>query len=148
MDLVNFPKALQHLLDGGESLKREGWNGKGMVVRKHVPSYGVEPHLIIYSSITGKANSWVPSSPDLLAEDWVTIGESPNVVQEVEVNYKCSKEHDKFWDTYVYLVSTEYEGVNYWCKSKDSFEKALLNVINQIEKAHGVKLKYPNDMPV
>lgn len=89
-------------LKSGLAVRREGWNGKGMFVVKQVPSHITgdiipkmqslpqsakdilmsreNPHidytnqmLIIHPD--GRADSWVPSSSDVFAEDWEIVDE-------------------------------------------------------------------------
>ena len=90
------------LLKAGGAVRRAGWNGQGMFVIKQVPAHiteGVipnmqslpqiakdilmarkEPHidytnqmLIIHPD--GRADSWVPSSSDVFANDWELVVE-------------------------------------------------------------------------
>ncbi len=89
-------------LKSGLAVRREGWNDKGLCVVKQVPSHITgdiipnmqslpqsakdilmsreNPHidytnqmLIIHPD--GRADSWVPSSSDIFAEDWEVIDE-------------------------------------------------------------------------
>lgn len=70
---LSFSEALQATLKAdGVRIARKGWNGAGLSVYKVTPEYGIEPHLVIRTS-TGRLNTWVPSSADLLAEDWVIL---------------------------------------------------------------------------
>lgn len=90
------------LLKAGMAVRRAGWNGKGLFVVKQVPSHITadiipkmqslpqsakdilmsreNPHidytnqmLIIHPD--GRADSWVPSSSDVFAEDWELVTE-------------------------------------------------------------------------
>lgn len=90
------------LLKAGMAVRRAGWNGKGLFVVKQVPSHITadiipnmqslpqsakdilmsreNPHidytnqmLIIHPD--GRADSWVPSSSDVFAEDWEVVDE-------------------------------------------------------------------------
>ena len=100
MSNMNFGQAIE-ALKAGKAICREGWNGKGMFVVKQIPckleglvinkiqslpesakkllmqQEGVpmlnynNQMLIIYSS--GRADSWVPSSSDVFAEDWMIV---------------------------------------------------------------------------
>ena len=97
---MDFGLALKELKNGNK-VAREGWNGKGMFVVKQIPcklegllinriqslpesakkllfqQEGVpvleytNQMLIINSS--GRADSWVPSSSDVFAEDWMVV---------------------------------------------------------------------------
>lgn len=87
-------------LKSGLSVRRKGWNGKGMFVVKQIPSHiegGIIPtmqslpqsakHILLsrenahidYTNQMliinpdGRADSWVPSSSDLFAEDWEVV---------------------------------------------------------------------------
>lgn len=98
-DLINFGEAVE-LLKQGKSIRRRGWNGKGLVVFKQVPAYiksDIIPKMqslpqsakdiimegkgfidytsqcLIYNENTGRADSWVPSISDIFAEDWEIV---------------------------------------------------------------------------
>ena len=98
---VNFGGAIE-LLKEGLAVRRKGWNGKGLFVVKQVPSHitcdiipnmqslpqsatnilmGRENPHIDYTNQTllitpdGRADSWVPSSSDVFAEDWEVVTE-------------------------------------------------------------------------
>ena len=88
------------LLHQGKSIRRKGWNGKGLFVIKQVPAR-IESNIIpkmqslpqsakdlilagkgfidytsqclIYNENTGRADSWVPSISDVFAEDWEIV---------------------------------------------------------------------------
>lgn len=90
------------LLKEGYALRRNGWNGKGLMVFKQVPSHitsdiipnmqslpgeakrlilahgdhiDYECQCLIFDPQTGKANSWVPSISDVFATDWELVME-------------------------------------------------------------------------
>ena len=100
---MNFGSAIV-LLENGNLLAREGWNGRGMFVCKQVPCEipdTIVPNMqslpqkakdefikrfnhdgVIFDSISycsqmiivdsnNQINSWVPSSSDIFATDWV-----------------------------------------------------------------------------
>ncbi len=95
----NFGEAI-HALKFGLSIRRAGWNGKGLMVFKQVPAH-IESDIIpkmqslpqsakdlilkgkgfidytsqclIYNENTGRADSWVPSVSDVFAEDWEIV---------------------------------------------------------------------------
>lgn len=98
---ISFGSAIA-LLKSGFAIRRSGWNGKNLFVIKQVPVHiesGIipkmqslpqsakdiimaraEPHisytnqmLIIHPD--GRADSWVPSSSDVFAEDWELVTE-------------------------------------------------------------------------
>lgn len=88
------------LLRQGKSIRRRGWNGKGLFVIKQIPAH-IERDIIpkmqslpqsakdlilagkgfidytsqclIYNENTGRADSWVPSISDVFAEDWEIV---------------------------------------------------------------------------
>lgn len=96
---LNFGQAIEYL-KAGLAIKREGWNGKGLMVFKQVPAH-IESEIIhkmqslpqpakdlilkgkgfidytsqclIYNENTGRADSWVPSISDVFAEDWEVV---------------------------------------------------------------------------
>ncbi len=88
------------LLTAGMAVRRAGWNGKGLFVVKQVPSHITadiipnmqslpqsakdiimarkEPHIdysnqMLIINPDGRADSWVPSSSDVFAEDWELV---------------------------------------------------------------------------
>lgn len=97
----NFGYVIKFLKDG-KACRRSGWSGKGLFIVKQIPAHITEeiipnmqslpqsaknilmsrenPHidytnqmLIIHPD--GRADSWVPSSSDVFAEDWEVIDE-------------------------------------------------------------------------
>lgn len=75
-------------LKAGMAVRRAGWNGKGLFVVKQVPSHITadiimarkEPHIdynnqMLIINPDGRADSWVPSSSDVFAEDWEVVDE-------------------------------------------------------------------------
>ncbi len=89
-------------LKAGMAVRRAGWNGKGLFVVKQVPAHIAadiipnmqslpqsakdiimarkEPHIdytnqMLIINPDGRADSWVPSSSDVFAEDWEVIDE-------------------------------------------------------------------------
>ena len=96
---LNFGQAIEYLKDG-LAVRREGWNGKGLMVFKQVPAHiesDVIPKMqslpqsakdlilkgkgfidytsqcLIYNENTGRADSWIPSISDVFAEDWEIV---------------------------------------------------------------------------
>ena len=95
---MNFGEALEVLKNGGK-VARTGWNGKGMFIMKQIPAeIGLDiipkmqsvqksaKDILINRATTlkyenqmliikedGTADSWVPSSSDIFAEDWIII---------------------------------------------------------------------------
>lgn len=100
-DSVNFGGAIV-MLKAGLAVRRKGWNGKGLFIVKQVPSHiegdiipnmqslpqsakeiimaRKEPHIdytnqMLIVNPDGRADSWVPSSSDVFAEDWKLVTE-------------------------------------------------------------------------
>lgn len=96
---MSFGIAIQ-ALKFGLSIRRKGWNGKGLFVIKQVPAHigsDVIPKMqslpqsakdlilagngfidytsqcLIYNENTGRADSWMPSISDVFAEDWEIV---------------------------------------------------------------------------
>ena len=96
---VNFGGAI-NLLKAGLAVRRKGWNGKGLFIVKQVPSHVTgeiipnmqslpqsakdilmsreNPHIdytnqMLIVNPDGRADSWVPSSSDVFAEDWEVV---------------------------------------------------------------------------
>lgn len=97
----DFGTAIKFLKAGG-AIRRAGWNGKGMFVIKQVPAHITSetipnmqslpqiakdilmsrnsPHIdytnqMLIINPDGRADSWVPSSSDVFAEDWELVTE-------------------------------------------------------------------------
>jgi hypothetical protein len=71
---ADFSEALDHL-KGGESVQREGWNGKGMWLRIQQPGEldkMTVPFIYMYTT-DGEFVPWLASQTDLLSEDWVLM---------------------------------------------------------------------------
>lgn len=95
----DFGTAIKFLKAGG-AIRRSGWNGKGLFVVKQVPSHITgdiipkmqslpqiakdilmkreNPHIdytnqMLIINPDGRADSWVPSSSDVFAEDWEVV---------------------------------------------------------------------------
>lgn len=67
----NFSQALQYLLEGYK-LSREGWNGSGMYAYYERGYEKFRPYFMLYTA-QGDFAHWVPSTSDILAEDWVLV---------------------------------------------------------------------------
>ena len=97
----DFGTAIKFLRAGG-AIRRAGWNGKGMFVIKQVPAHIISETIPNMQSLPqiakdilmkrqkpclkytnqmliinqdGRADSWVPSSSDVFAEDWELVTE-------------------------------------------------------------------------
>lgn len=97
---MNFGKAIEAMTQG-EAVYRDGWNGKGMFVVRQIPAnIGKDviptmqslpqkakdiimerenPHIAYTNQMLiilpdGTANSWLPSSSDVFANDWQVVG--------------------------------------------------------------------------
>lgn len=95
----DFGTAIKFLEAGG-AIRRSGWNGKGLFIVKQVPSHITgdiipnmqslpqsvkdilmsreDPHIdytnqMLIINPDGRADSWVPSSSDVFAEDWEVV---------------------------------------------------------------------------
>ena len=96
---MSFGDAIE-ALKFGLTIRRAGWNGKGLMVFKQIPAH-IESDIIskmqslpqsakdlimkgngfidytsqclIYNENTGRADSWVPSISDVFAEDWEIV---------------------------------------------------------------------------
>ena len=93
---MNFGQAIEALKEG-KAIQRAGWNGKGLFVIKQVPAVigaDISPNMqslpqaakdilmsrevpeikytnqMLIVNPDGRADSWVPSSSDVFAEDW------------------------------------------------------------------------------
>lgn len=73
---MNFSKALEDL-KAGHSISREGWNGKGMYLGLQIPDADSKNSLpyIYLINVNGDRIPWVASHSDMLADDWVVVGE-------------------------------------------------------------------------
>lgn len=98
---LSFEQILPMLREGF-SIRRAGWNGKGLMAFKQVPAHidgTIIPKMqslpqsakdqimkhtafidytsqcLIYNSQTGRADSWVPSISDVFANDWEVVTE-------------------------------------------------------------------------
>ena len=95
---MNFGKAIEALKEG-KLVARDGWNGKGMFVMKQIPAeigLDIIPRMqsvqqsakdilvnrgttlkyenqMLIIKLDGTADSWVASSSDIFAEDWVIL---------------------------------------------------------------------------
>lgn len=96
---MDFGKVIE-ALKSGLAVRRKGWNGKGMFVVKQIPSHiegGIIPTMqslpqsakdillsrenahidytnqMLIINPDGRADSWVPSSSDVFAEDWELV---------------------------------------------------------------------------
>lgn len=101
LKLFDFGTAIKFLEAGG-AIRRSGWYGKGLFVVKQVPSHITDdiipnmqslpqsaknllmsrdnPHIdytnqMLIINPDGRADSWVPSSSDVFAEDWEVVTE-------------------------------------------------------------------------
>lgn len=77
---MDFGVALFNLKDG-RSVRRKGWNGSGLRVTAQYPDAGSKmtiPYLYIEyphdaKTTPGARCPWVPSTTDLMAEDWEMV---------------------------------------------------------------------------
>lgn len=119
---MTFGKIIEELKKG-MAVYREGWNGKGMFVVKQIPCtidgdtiphmqslphsakeilMGREKKEISYTNQMliinqdGRADSWVPSSSDVFADDWQIVGMEDNYITRMktemsELTFKIDK---------------------------------------------------------
>ena len=62
------------LAEQGRRIQRSGWNGADLAVYYVQHEHSLEPHMVIRNGKTGRINTWVPSSADLVANDWSIVG--------------------------------------------------------------------------
>jgi len=83
---MDFGEALEALREG-KKVYRQGWNGKGIYILLQKPtdlSLMTLPYLYIETSYleTDNPNApkgrvpWLASQTDILAEDWIAVGDS------------------------------------------------------------------------
>lgn len=107
---MDFGKAIVALKQG-KAIQRSGWNGKGLFVVKQIPASinadiipkmqslpqsakdilmsRENPHIdytnqMLIVNPDGRADSWVPSSSDVFAEDWCIIGEEETFLTRIK----------------------------------------------------------------
>lgn len=133
---MDFGKAIIALKQG-KAIQRKGWNGKGLFVVKQIPaSIGADiipkmqslpqsakdiimlrenPHIdytnqMLIVNPDCRADSWVPSSSDVFAEDWCIIGEEETFLTRLkeesgELYYRKEKLGEFLGSERVSLVS-------------------------------------------
>lgn len=133
---MDFGKAIIALKQG-KAIQREGWNGKGLFVVKQIPASinadiipkmqslpqsakdilmsRENPHIdytnqMLIVNPDGRADSWVPSSSDVFAEDWRVIGEEETFLtrmkeEAAELYYRKEKLGEFLGSERVALVS-------------------------------------------
>lgn len=96
---LTFDEVYKFLMDF-QVIRRKGWNGKNIYVFRQVPAEITEDiipkmtslpdaakglilntakkisytsQMLIYNTKTGRADSWVPSSSDIMANDWEVL---------------------------------------------------------------------------
>lgn len=59
----------------GFSIQREGWNGKGLIVKYHEPKKdsGITEKFMTITYPDGRVIPWVPSQSDMMADDWFVV---------------------------------------------------------------------------
>lgn len=80
---MDFSQALV-LLKQGKKVTRFGWNGKGMWAATQFPdanSKMTRPYLYL-KAVDGDLGPWVPSTADLLADDWLMVPEAAHDLYE------------------------------------------------------------------
>lgn len=111
---MDFGKAIIALKQG-KAIQRSGWNGKGLFVVKQIPASisadiipkmqslpqsakdillsRENPHIdytnqMLIVNPDGRADSWVPSSSDVFAEDWCIIGEEETFLTRLKEEFR------------------------------------------------------------
>ena len=101
VEVMSFGEAIC-ALNTGQAIRRRGWNGKGMFVVRQVPAHifgniipkmqslpqsakdilmsRESPHIyyanqMLIINSDGRADSWVPSSSDVFAQDWEVVND-------------------------------------------------------------------------
>lgn len=133
---MDFGKAIIALKQG-RAIQRKGWNGKGLFVVKQIPASinadiipkmqslpqsakdilmsRENPHIdytnqMLIINPDGRADSWVPSSSDVFAEDWCIVGEEETFLtrmkeEAAELYYRHEKLGEFLGSDKVGLVS-------------------------------------------
>lgn len=70
----SFSEAL-YRLKAGEKVSRTGWNGKGMWIKLSRTDWPHWRPFLFMKTVDDQHVPWVASQTDLLAEDWITVGE-------------------------------------------------------------------------
>lgn len=69
--MASFSEALEYAKSGG-AISRDGWNGKGLLVKAQFPDENSKmnlPYLYIEYP-DGRRCPWLASQTDLMADDW------------------------------------------------------------------------------
>lgn len=71
---LDFSQALAAMKYRGKRIARAGWNGKGQWVYLQNCPEGSDhlPHAMMHNA-QGKRVPWLPSQPDMLADDWAVL---------------------------------------------------------------------------
>lgn len=88
---MNFSTALMALKEG-HKVTRRGWNGKGMFVQMVEADDEYDAYFLIKLT-NGHFSSWLPSSADLLAEDW-ELAKDKKIHQEEQKKPAEDHAHD------------------------------------------------------
>lgn len=88
---MHFGHALE-ALKAGQSVARDGWNGKGQKLTLQVPDTNSKMSLpyIFITTVQGDRVPWLASQTDMLAHDWAVVGNEAtgNVVNVEERNQR------------------------------------------------------------
>ena len=71
---MNFGQAISAMRDG-ESVRRAGWNGKGMHIylEDWADNRKYEPVIVMFTADKKHQPGWLASQADMLAEDWERV---------------------------------------------------------------------------
>ena len=78
--MITFSEALEAVRTG-DAIQREGWNGKGLLVKAQFPDNNSKmtlPYLYIEYP-DGKRCPWLASQTDLLTDDWSVVSDQDSV---------------------------------------------------------------------
>jgi len=76
VEVMTFGEALECLHEG-RRVYRGGWNGRGMWLALQAPDENSKMRrpYIYMSPVDGNLVPWVASQSDLLADDWIALGD-------------------------------------------------------------------------
>lgn len=133
---MDFGKAIV-ALQQGKAVQRIGWNGKNLFVVKQIPASvngdiipnmlslpqvakdilmsRENPHIdytnqMLIINADGRADSWVPSSSDVFAEDWTIIGEEETFLTRLKS--EASELYFRHQKLAEFIVSEKFEPVS------------------------------------
>lgn len=164
---MDFGKAIIALKQG-KAIQRSGWNGKGLFVVKQIPASinadiipkmqslpqsakdilmsRENPHIdytnqMLIVNPDGRADSWVPSSSDVFAEDWRVIGEEETFLTRMKEEaadlynrreklgvFLCSERVSLVSETQKTLLKKQYEAM---CEYGKILDERISDIENE-----------------